>query len=162
MILLAYFAEATGADVRYVGSDSFEQQIVVDAEAGSAPNIAVFPQPGLAADMAARGFLTPLAGWHRRLDPPKTTPPANPGSISAPTPTGRQRQSLRLLLQGRCEVAGLVRPGKLRGCRLRSAETMEELKALTEQIVADGETPWCIGLGRAARPAGRRPTGSRT
>ncbi len=26
-------------------------------------------------------------------------------------------------------------------------ETMEELKALTDQIVADGETPWCIGLG---------------
>jgi alpha-glucoside transport system substrate-binding protein len=25
--------------------------------------------------------------------------------------------------------------------------TMEELKALTDQIVADGETPWCIGLG---------------
>jgi len=25
--------------------------------------------------------------------------------------------------------------------------TAEELKALTEQIVADGETPWCIGLG---------------
>ena len=24
---------------------------------------------------------------------------------------------------------------------------MEELKALTDQIVADGETPWCIGLG---------------
>jgi ABC-type glycerol-3-phosphate transport system substrate-binding protein len=30
-------------------------------------------------------------------------------------------------------------------------ETMEELKALTEQIVADGETPWCIGLGSGAR-----------
>jgi len=42
-------------------SDSFEQQILIDAEAGSAPNIAVFPQPGLAADMAKRGFLTPLA-----------------------------------------------------------------------------------------------------
>ena len=26
-------------------------------------------------------------------------------------------------------------------------ETMEDLKALTDQIVADGETPWCIGLG---------------
>jgi alpha-glucoside transport system substrate-binding protein len=24
---------------------------------------------------------------------------------------------------------------------------MEELKALTDQMVADGETPWCIGLG---------------
>jgi alpha-glucoside transport system substrate-binding protein len=31
----------------YSGSDSFEQQIVIDAEAGSPPNIAVFPQPGL-------------------------------------------------------------------------------------------------------------------
>ncbi|MCB1493521.1 MAG: carbohydrate ABC transporter substrate-binding protein, partial [Rhodobiaceae bacterium] len=60
--VLAYFAAATGADVRYTGSDSFEQQIVVDAEAGSAPNVAVFPQPGLASDMAARGFLTPLGG----------------------------------------------------------------------------------------------------
>ena len=58
--VIAYFAEATGAEAIYTGSDSFEQQIVVDAEAGAAPNIAVFPQPGLAADMAARGLLTPL------------------------------------------------------------------------------------------------------
>ncbi|MGR3435553.1 MAG: extracellular solute-binding protein, partial [Shimia sp.] len=58
--VLGAFAEQTGADVRYTGSDSFEQQIVVDAEAGSAPNVAVFPQPGLAADMASRGFLTAL------------------------------------------------------------------------------------------------------
>ena len=27
---------------------------------------------------------------------------------------------------------------------------MEELKALTEKIVADGGTPWCIGLGSGA------------
>lgn len=67
--VLRAFAEASGHDVSYVGSDSFEQQIVIDAEAGSAPNVAVFPQPGLAADMAARGFLTPLkegtADWVR-------------------------------------------------------------------------------------------------
>jgi len=59
--VLAEFAKQSGNDVRYVGSDSFEQQIRVDVEAGSAPNIAVFPQPGLAADMAKGGFLTPLA-----------------------------------------------------------------------------------------------------
>lgn len=67
--VLAAFAEKSGHDVRYVGSDSFEQQIVVDAEAGSAPNIAIFPQPGLAADMASKGFLAPLkdgtADWVR-------------------------------------------------------------------------------------------------
>jgi alpha-glucoside transport system substrate-binding protein len=67
--VLSVFAEETGHDVRYTGSDSFEQQIMIDAEAGSAPNLAIFPQPGLASDMAARGFLTPLkegtADWVR-------------------------------------------------------------------------------------------------
>ncbi|MEM9270146.1 MAG: alpha-glucoside ABC transporter substrate-binding protein, partial [Pseudomonadota bacterium] len=48
----AYFEAATGVDVQYSGSDSFEQQIVIDTQAGSAPNVAVFPQPGLAADLA--------------------------------------------------------------------------------------------------------------
>ena len=54
--VLAGFTAATGHEVSYVGSDSFEQQIRIDAEAGSAPNIAVFPQPGLAADFASGGF----------------------------------------------------------------------------------------------------------
>jgi len=67
--VLAYFAAATGAEVVYSGSDSFEQDIVISTQAGSAPNIAVFPQPGLAADMAAQGFLEPLgddtADWVR-------------------------------------------------------------------------------------------------
>lgn len=58
--MLAAFAAKSGHDVRYTGSDSFEQQLAIDAEAGSAPNIAIFPQPGLASDMAGRGFLTPL------------------------------------------------------------------------------------------------------
>ena len=57
--VLAYFTEATGAEAIYTGSDGFEQQIVIDAEAGAAPNIAVFPQPGLARDMAATKSSTP-------------------------------------------------------------------------------------------------------
>jgi alpha-glucoside transport system substrate-binding protein len=119
--MLAYFEAATGAEATYTGSDSFEQQIVIDAEAGSAPNIAVFPQPGLAAVMAARGLLTPLgddmAEWVQR----PTTPRVRPGSIWAPMPTRRRGPVLRLLLQREREVAGLVRPRELRGCGLRSA-----------------------------------------
>ncbi len=65
--VLDYFREATGADVRYTGSDGFEQQIMVDLEGGSPPNIAIFPQPGLAADMARRGFLTPLPDHRKTL-----------------------------------------------------------------------------------------------
>src|SRR5690606_9039579 len=60
-VILNAFEEASGHDVRYTGSDSFEQQIQIDTEAGSAPNVSVFPQPALAASLASRGFLTPLA-----------------------------------------------------------------------------------------------------
>ena len=49
--VLAYFEEATGVIVQHTGSDSFEQQIVIDTQAGSPANISVFPQPGLAADI---------------------------------------------------------------------------------------------------------------
>ncbi|MEL7233868.1 MAG: extracellular solute-binding protein, partial [Chloroflexota bacterium] len=58
--VIAYFEEATGADIVYSGSDGFEQQIIIDIEAGSPPNIAAFPQPGLAANVAAGGGLVPL------------------------------------------------------------------------------------------------------
>lgn len=59
--VLNIFSERSGHEVNYVGSDSFEQQIVIDSEAGSAPNVAIFPQPGLASEMASRGHLTPLS-----------------------------------------------------------------------------------------------------
>ena len=53
------FTDATGAVVEYGGSDSFEQQITIDVKAGSSPNLAIFPQPGLAV-ICAIGGLTPL------------------------------------------------------------------------------------------------------
>ena len=67
--VMAYFAEATGATVQVTGSDGFEQQILIDVEAGAPPNVAVFPQPGLLCDMARRGQLADLgaetAYWMR-------------------------------------------------------------------------------------------------
>jgi alpha-glucoside transport system substrate-binding protein len=59
--VLEYFREATGADVRYSSSENYEQQIVIDTEAGSPPNIAILPQPGLIAELASKGRLVPLA-----------------------------------------------------------------------------------------------------
>ena len=59
--IASIFEKATGAEVEYGGSDSFEQQIVIDIKAGSPADIAIFPQPGLAANMAAIGGLKPLS-----------------------------------------------------------------------------------------------------
>ncbi|MGC1498137.1 MAG: ABC transporter substrate-binding protein [Sulfitobacter sp.] len=145
--VLAVFAESSGADVRYVGSDSFEQQIRVDAEAGSAPNIAVFPQPGLAADMAASGFLTPLAAgtddWVRE------NYAAGQSWVDLGTFKGTDGADALYGFFYKVDVKSLVwySPENFEDAGYDIPGSMEDLKALTDQIVADGGTPWCIGLG---------------
>lgn len=148
--VLKVFADKSGHDVRYVGSDSFEQQIVVDLEAGSAPNVAVFPQPGLASDMAARGFLTPLrdgvADWLRE------NYAAGDSWVALGTYKDGSGADQFYGFPFKNDVKSLVWyvPENFEDAGYEVPTTMEELKALTEQIVADGETPWCIGLGSGA------------
>ncbi|WP_116131432.1 ABC transporter substrate-binding protein [Tropicimonas sp. IMCC34043] len=145
--VLDYFRAATGADVRYTGSDSFEQQIVVDLEGGSPPNIAIFPQPGLAADMARRGFLTPLgddtAAWLTE------NYAAGQSWADLATFAGPDGTKAVYVFPFKIDVKSLVWyvPENFEDAGYEVPQTMEELKALTEQIAADGETPWCIGLG---------------
>ena len=58
--VLAYFVAATGVKLAYASSENYEQQIVIDTEAGSAPNVAILPQPGLIQNLVSKGFVTPL------------------------------------------------------------------------------------------------------
>ncbi len=147
---LAYFEAATGADVIYTGSDSFEQQIVIDAEAGSAPNIAVFPQPGLAAVMAAKGQLHPLgddmASWV------KDNYAAGQSWVDLGTYADSDGKDQMYGFFYNVNVKSLVwySPENFEDADYEVPETMEDLKALTEKMVADGVTPWCIGLGSGA------------
>ena len=148
--VLDYFAAATGAEVQYSGSDSFEQDIVIAAQANSAPNIAIFPQPGLAADMAARGFLTPLAegtaAWvadNYAAGRSWVDLGSYPGADGAESLYG---------FFYKVDVKSLVwySPEAFDEAGYEIPQSMEELIALSEQIVDDGETPWCIGLGSGA------------
>lgn len=145
--VLAYFSEATGADVKYSGSDSFEQQIVIDTEAGSAPNIAVFPQPGLAADLAGRGFLTPLG--EETSDWLVENYAAGQSWADLSTAAGPDGSRELYMFPFKADLKSLVwySPENFEDADYEVPASMEELKALTDQIIADGGTPWCIGLG---------------
>jgi len=148
--VIAYFADATGAEVVYTGSDSFEQQIVINAEAGSAPNIAVFPQPGLAADMASRGLLHPLPeGMDEWV---VENYGAGQSWVDLGTFADADGNDQFFGFPYNVNVKSLVWyvPENFEDADYDVPETMEELRALTEQIVEDGETPWCIGLGSGA------------
>ncbi|MEP2534276.1 ABC transporter substrate-binding protein [Shimia sp.] len=148
--MLAYFEEATGADVSYVGSDSFEQNIVIDAEAGAAPSIAVFPQPGLAADMASRGLLYPLpdgmSDWVR------DNYGAGQSWVDLGTYADSSGNDQLFGFFYNVNVKSLVwyNPENFEDAGYDVPTTMEGLRALTEQIASEGETPWCIGLGSGA------------
>ncbi len=146
----AYFAAATGATVNYSGSDSFEQDIVISTQAGSPPNIAVFPQPGLAADLAARGALSPLgeetAEWVR------SNYAAGDSWVDLGTYAGPEGDDALFGFFYKVDVKSLVwySPDQFEEAGYEIPSTMEDLMALTDQIVADGGTPWCIGLGSGA------------
>lgn len=148
--VLAYFEAATGATVNYSGSDSFEQDIVISTRAGSAPNLAVFPQPGLAADMAAQGLLTPLA--EGTADFVRENYAAGQSWVDLGTYADPDGNDQLYGLFYRVDLKSLVwySPDAFDEMGYDIPETMEELKALTEQIVEDGGTPWCIGLGSGA------------
>ena len=146
----AYFEEATGATVNYSGSNSFEQDIVISIQANSPPNIAVFPQPGLASDMAGRGALTPLpegtADWIRE------NYAAGQSWVDLGTYANEDGEEELFGFFYKVDLKSLVwySPEAFDEMGYEVPETMEELRALSDQIVADGETPWCIGLGSGA------------
>ena len=145
--VIAYFEEATGADVQYSGSDSFETQIVIDVEGGSAPNISIFPQPGLAADLASKGYLTPLeagtSDWIRE------NYSAGQSWVDLGSYKGKDGKEDLYGFFYKVDLKSLVwySPENFEDAGYDVPETMEELKALSDQIVADGGKPWCIGLG---------------
>ncbi|HHG90199.1 MAG TPA: carbohydrate ABC transporter substrate-binding protein [Devosia sp.] len=141
------FVEATGASVEYAGSDSFEQQIVIDVSAGSAPNIAVFPQPGLAADLAARGSLTPIGDDVKNYVIENYA--AGQSWVDLSSYPDENGDTKMFAMPFKADVKSLVwySPDNFADAGYEVPGTMEELIALSEQIVADGGTPWCIGLG---------------
>jgi alpha-glucoside transport system substrate-binding protein len=145
--VFAYFAEATGAEAAYTGSESFENDIVIAATSGTPPHIAMFPQPGLAKDMGARGALVPLDEGSRQWMEEKFAAGSSWAELATfEGPDGVEQ--LFGIFYG-TDVKSLVwySPEQFEEAGYEIPETMEELKALTELIVEDGGVPWCIGLG---------------
>jgi len=145
--MLAYFTAASGVKVNYSSSENYEQQIVIDTQAGSPPDVAILPQPGLIADLASKGFITPLgAATETWL---KENYAAGESWVSLGTYMGADGAAALYAFPYKIDVKSLVwySPDNFTDAGYTVPETMEDLKALSDQIVADGGTPWCIGLG---------------
>jgi alpha-glucoside transport system substrate-binding protein len=135
------FEADTGITIDYRGDRSFEEQIGVQVDGGNAPDIAMFPQPGKIRDFA--DDLVALDGdalknVKENIDPGWTDFVTIDGKIMG-VPTKADLKSLVWYSPEAFKTAGYTVP-----------ETMEDLLALADKMVADGKTPFCIGLGSDA------------
>lgn len=145
--VLAYFTDATGITVEYGSSENYEQQAQIDAAAGSSANVTILPQPGLLADMASKGYLTPLGDdLKARVEAEHA---AGSSFVSLGTYNDASGAPTFYAIPYKSDLKSLVwySPDNFADAGYEVPATYEDLKALTEKMVADGNTPWCIGLG---------------
>lgn len=136
------FEECTGADIVYEGSREFEAQLLVRIQAGSAPDIAYIPQPGL--------LKTIVTDYPDVIVPAPAETEANVDQFFSPSwkdygtvdgtfyaaPLGANMKSFVWYSPKMFADAGYEIP-----------TTWDEMIALSDQIVADGVAkPWCAGV----------------
>ncbi|MBX7233369.1 MAG: ABC transporter substrate-binding protein [Caldilineales bacterium] len=143
------FEAATGITIEYVGTKEFEANIGTQMAAGTAPDVIDFPQPGLAAGFFKQGKIIPITklvpeSWLKENYKQSWLDMATvPGPDGQPAMDGLwwryNGKSLVWYPKAKFDAAGYKVP-----------TTWDELLKLQDQIVADGDTPWCIGIGSGA------------
>ena len=145
---LVPFEEATGIDVQYTGSKEFEATIAVRIDAGDAPDLAAFPQPGLLANFVADGVVKDASEFFSDeymqahyaqswLDMSMMDGPD--GEIMAGIWQRFNGKSIVFYPKKQFDAAGYTVP-----------TTWDEMVTLMDQIVEDGDTPWCVGIESGA------------
>jgi len=143
------FEEATGIDIQYEGSKEFEATINIRLDGGDRPDIADFPQPGLLAVSAAKGYAIDARDV---IDPDwlqenysdawrnlAMMPGADGEDMMAGIWARANGKSFVFYPKKAFDEAGYVVP-----------TTWAEMMDLTQQIADDGDTPWCIGIESGA------------
>ena len=135
------FEEETGITIKYSGDRSFEQQIGVRVDGGNPPDVAFFPQPGKIKDF--KDDLKPL-----------------PDDIASTVKDTFNKGFVDLLtiddkiygVPAKADLKSLVwySPDEFKKQGYEVPKSMEDLEALTDKMIADGKTPFCIGLGSDA------------
>ncbi|MGH1489437.1 MAG: ABC transporter substrate-binding protein [Acidimicrobiales bacterium] len=134
---LTAFGEANNIDITYTGDADWEANIDVQVQGGNPPNLAIFPQPGKLADFAREGSVVPLADnvvagmeWSEAW-----TSFGNVDGVQYGAPTKADLKSLVWYQPAAFEAAGYEVP-----------TTFDEFTALTATMIADGNTPLCVGI----------------
>jgi alpha-glucoside transport system substrate-binding protein len=138
------FQTATGITIQYESSKEFETTINVRVQGNNPPDIADFPQPGLLASIAKTGKILDV---NKFIKADWLAQEYNKGYLDTATVDGPSGKILGGVFQ-RVNAKGLVwYPKKaFDAAGYKTPTTWDEQTALMDQIVKDGDTPWCIGI----------------
>ncbi|TFB99504.1 ABC transporter substrate-binding protein [Cryobacterium mannosilyticum] len=128
-------------DIQFESSKEFEAQIAIRAQGGNAPDLAIFPQPGLLADLASRDFLKPAPkAVEDNVDKNWSKDWKAYGTV------GDTLYGAPLM----ASVKGFIwySPKKFKEWGVEVPKTWDELLAVTKTIQEkSGTAPWCAGFG---------------
>lgn len=137
---VAPFSKDTGIGVAFEGTRDLAAVLTTRVEAGNPPDIAILPNPGQLYELAQAGRLVPLDSF---MDVEKIKADYGPSWVDLASYNGH--------LYGifyKVAIKSLVwyNPKAFEAKGYQVPKTWDEMMALSDQIVADGGTPWCIGL----------------
>lgn len=139
----ADFAKCTGITIEHNGTNEFESQIFVQVEGGNAPDLAIFPQPGLLARMQAEGNLVPAgAAAKEAADANYTEDWLQYGTVDG--------DLYGIPVMGSVKSFVWYSPKAFKDAGYEIPTTWDDLMTLTDTIAADKGsdtvTPWCSGI----------------
>ena len=137
----AAWEKESGIDIQYEASKEFETQIAIRAQGGNAPDLAIFPQPGLMADLASRDYLKPA---------PKSVEDNVDEFWSEDWKAYGTQGDTLYGAPLMASVKGFVwySPAKFTEWGVEVPETWDDLLAVTKTIQEKtGSAPWCAGFG---------------
>lgn len=137
--VLGDYGDSLGITVTYTGSADWESEVNIQAEAGAPPDISFFPQPGKLADFARDGLLQPLP------DDVAATTLAN--WTDAWLPFGNV-DGTQVGIPAKTDIKSLIwyQPAAFEAGGYTIPTTFDEFIALTGEMIANGDTPLCMGI----------------
>jgi alpha-glucoside transport system substrate-binding protein len=138
------YAQSQGITIKWSPTGNFNQLINTRVQGNNLPDIAMFPQPGILKDLAAKGKLAPLSDF---LDMTDLKANYTAGTLDAGTADGKLYGALVSM-----NVKSLVfYPKKaFTAAGYTAPKSIPELLTMTDKIRNGGKTPWCLGIESGA------------
>jgi ABC-type glycerol-3-phosphate transport system substrate-binding protein len=137
------FTEETGIQIRIQGDRSAEEQIGVQVQGGNPPDIFIFPQPGLLRSFVEACQLVPL---------PDNVVSAMQENFVEGFIAGGQVGDQYYGVPNKSDVKSLVwySPSAFEDKGYEVPDNHDDFIALMDEMVENGDTPLCIGIGSDA------------